>query len=279
MIKIDARKISAVEQQNKRNKAIELKKNGIHYLEIAKKLGVHPNTISNWWSKYNKEDNIVMKKRGRRVGSKRIIDTKEIIKQIIHETPKSLNIPGDELWTRKAIREMIGNDSDSAVYNYLNHWKFSAKFPSMSNFINNNNEEEEEKYQKIVEDCEDEKGEMHWLEKKSYVIEHDENNIDINMIYSVSKKTKLQFMLHEETFNDLILIEFLNRLIMSTDNKICLILNNLNVDTKIVNDWVKEHQAKIVLCHFAKYKTSPVAKTNSKTPRSPTKNQSQPTLF
>jgi len=86
-------------------------------------------------------------------------------------------------------------------------------------------------------------------------------------------------MLYEEKFSDIILIEFLNRLIKSSEDKICLILNNLNMDTKIVNDWMVKHQSKIVLYHFTSYQISTVAKANFKPPRVTHKKQSQPTLF
>ncbi len=278
MKKMDARKISATEQQYKRNKAIEFKKNGIHNLEIAEELGVHPNTISNWWSMYNKEGNILMKKPGRREGVNRTINTKQIIKQIINKTPKTLKLREDELWTRKAIKIWLKHISTTAVNNYLNDCKFAAKFPCETSFINN--KKEEEKYEMIGQECEEKKGEIHWIEKKTYGIEHDEKKININMIFSVSKKTKLQFMLYQENFDDMIFIEFLNRLINSTNNKICLILNNLNVDTEIVNDWLEKHQTKIVLYYFTRYKTSILtAKTNFNAPSLTPKMNSQPTLF
>lgn len=284
MEKLDARKISATEQQELRDRAIKMKEAGRKDLEIAEELNVNSSTISNWWSRYNKDGNITIKKRGRREGTNRAISKKQekhIIKQITSKTPKVLKLADYELWTRQAVKKLIPYVSKTTLNNYLKDWKFAAKFPQIYDTKHIKTEEEKE-FEKIDRKCEVAKAEVNWLEKKTYVLESNKK-IKINMIYSVTKKNKLRFMLYEEKFSDIILIEFLNRLIKSSEDKICLILNNLNMDTKIVNDWMVKHQTKIVLCHFTSYKISTVAKTNSKTkskiPRSTPKKQSQPTLF
>jgi transposase len=50
--KIDARKISTQAQQEKRDIAMRLRDAGMKNIEVAKIVGVHHYTVSQWYSKY-----------------------------------------------------------------------------------------------------------------------------------------------------------------------------------------------------------------------------------
>ncbi len=51
--KIDARKISTQAQQEKRDIAMRLRDAGMKNIEVAKIVGVHHYTVSQWYSKLN----------------------------------------------------------------------------------------------------------------------------------------------------------------------------------------------------------------------------------
>lgn len=62
------------------------------------------------------------------------------------------------------------------------------------------------------------------------------------MISTVTNQGLVQFMIYKENMNADILIQFLEQLIKSQENKVLLILDNLRVcHSKIVKKWVEEH--------------------------------------
>ena len=72
-IKIDARKLSTEQQQEKRNIAIKLWKKKISIKEIDEIVGVHSSTIYAWKNKYIREGSKAVKiaKRGREKDNKK----------------------------------------------------------------------------------------------------------------------------------------------------------------------------------------------------------------
>lgn len=234
-------------QQKNHKLAIEMKEDGHTNTYIAKNLGFHHVTISRWLSRYKKYGYIPIEERGRRKETYRSINgniEKKIIKNIVEKTPKELGLGEQEVWTRKAVGTLIHGVSKTTRNNYLKRWQFEAKFPQIFDDI------EENEYEGIYAECELKKGQVHWLEKKTYVLESN-HKIQINMLYSVTKTNKIKFMLYEQNFSEKILILFLNRLIANSDTKICLILNNFNVNIQTVDNWVIEHQAQIIRHHIS----------------------------
>ena len=79
MEKIDARTLSTDAQQQLRHQAIRLRESGKAYDEISEIVGVHRSTISGWWKAYQEQGiaGIEIKKRGRRLGQGRRLDTKQ----------------------------------------------------------------------------------------------------------------------------------------------------------------------------------------------------------
>ncbi len=76
----------------------------------------------------------------------------------------------------------------------------------------------------------------------------------INMISTVTNQRFVQFMIYKENMNADVFIKFLEQLIISQDNKVFLILDNLRVHhRKIVKKWEKEHKGVITLFHLPSY--------------------------
>jgi uncharacterized protein YjcR len=57
--KIDARKISTQAQQEKRDIAMRLRDAGMENIEVAKIVGVHHYTVSQWYSKYKRDKSLI----------------------------------------------------------------------------------------------------------------------------------------------------------------------------------------------------------------------------
>lgn len=238
-----------LKQQANHKQAIKMREERHTNADIAKKLDIHHVTVSRWLSQYAKYGYIPIGDLGRRKDTHRLInadDEKQIIEKIIEKTPKELGLTEHEVWTRKSVSRMIHYVSKTTKNNYLKRWKFEAKFPQIDDEI------EQMKYDKIDAECALKKGQIHWVEKKTHVLESN-HKIKINMLYSVSKTNKILFMLYEQNFSDEILILFLNRLLESSNTKICLILNNLNMNTETVDNWIMEHQTQIALCHHTSF--------------------------
>ena len=103
MEKEDARKLSPETQEQMRKQAIRLRKKGKTYVEIAEIVGVHRNTVSNWWKVYEREGTRGLKsrQRGFEAGQWRTLDASqelEIQGLIVSKTPNQLKLVY-ALWT------------------------------------------------------------------------------------------------------------------------------------------------------------------------------------
>ena len=143
--KIDARKVDRKTLQYLRNRAVRLRESGKKNIEVAKILGIAPETVSRWYKRYKIRGNsaLKVKQNGRPKGSgKKLTNEQErsIIKKLVDTTPKQLKFKFQEtfllrknrftsfaLWTREAVRELIkrmyGIDMPlSTVGYYLKRW-------------------------------------------------------------------------------------------------------------------------------------------------------------
>lgn len=94
-MKIDARKITTQEQQEKRNIAIKLRKRGISCKEISKIVEINHTTILRWCTKYKREGSKTLKlgQRGRKIGANKSLSTEEeqyVIRQLTDKNPQQL---------------------------------------------------------------------------------------------------------------------------------------------------------------------------------------------
>ena len=88
MDKPDARHLTIETQNYLRQQAIRLRKRGKRVCDISEYLGVHPNTVCEWWSEYIDEGEAALyqQKRGRELGEGRTLS------------------PGEEMMIESAIR-------------------------------------------------------------------------------------------------------------------------------------------------------------------------------
>jgi len=133
--KIDARKISTQAQQEKRDIAMRLRDAGMKNIEVAKIVGVHHCTVSQWYSKYQRDKSLIkIKKRGvQKSTGKKLSDKEEqqIIRLLIDKNPQQLKLKF-ALWTKESVRQLIYQELNkllpiSTVGEYLRKWQFTSK--------------------------------------------------------------------------------------------------------------------------------------------------------
>ena len=76
----------------------------------------------------------------------------------------------------------------------------------------------------------------------------------LNMISTVTNRGLMRFMFYRETMTAQLLIQFLKRLIRSSQKKIFLILDNLRVHySKLLQEWLTENKAFIEIFYLPSY--------------------------
>ena len=138
MDKPDARHLSIETQNYLRQQAIRLRIRGKRVCDISEYLGVHPNTVCEWWSEYidEGESALYQQKRGRELGEGRTLspDEETTVEAIIRgHSPEEYGIES-ALWTRKAVRTLIEQLCGvkmpiRTVGEYLKRWGYSPQKP------------------------------------------------------------------------------------------------------------------------------------------------------
>ena len=283
MKKTDARTLLPATQETLRKQAIRLKKQGKSFVEIASIVGVHRNTVSNWWNSYQDIGlkGIMSKKRGRHLGELRTLSPSqeiEIQNLIIENTPDQLKF-SFALWTRKAIQLLIKQQLGitmpiRTVGEYLKRWGFTPQKPLKRAYEQQPSVVRkwlDTKYPEIVKKAKQENAEIHWGDEtglrnnsqhgrsfspkgKTPVIKLSAKRASINMISTVSNQGKVRFMVYKTTMTAQVLIKFMKRLIKGSRKKLFLILDNLRVHhAYLVRDWVKANKDKIEIFYLPAY--------------------------
>jgi len=283
-MKIDARKLPTQAQQEKRNLAMKLRDKGVKNNEVAQLVGVHPGTVSQWYSRYKKDKKeIVIKKRGRNKGDGKKLTKEEeqtIIRLLIDKTPKQLQFKF-ALWTREAVRQLIKSTFNkelpiSTVGDYLKKWQFTSKKPIKRAYERKDTQTKQwlnEEYPKIKKEAKRENADIWWADETSCIsmptnlkgyapigsknkpiLEHPAKKFRINMISAITNTGKSMFALYDESINVDRFIDFMQRVIDSSKKKVYLIVDNLRVHhAKLVKAWIEEHKEKIAIFYLPPY--------------------------
>lgn len=286
MEKIDARKLTPREISEKRKIVIKLREKGISNNEVAKIVGISPQTTSLYYSNYKKygKASFKVKEAGRpkKVG-KRLSDEQEshIIRLLIDKTPKQLQFKF-ALWTREAVKELIRHELGielpiSTVGEYLRRWQFTSKKPIKRAYERKDAQTKqwlEEEYPKIKREAKADNADIWWADETSCVsmptnlkgyapkgakskpiLEHPAKKFRINMISAITNTGKSMFALYEESINVERFIDFMQKVIDSNnDKKVYLIVDNLRVQhAKLVKAWIEEHKEQIAIFYLPPY--------------------------
>jgi transposase len=252
-------------------------------VEIAEIVGVHRNIVGQWIALWKEKGiaGLKVSKAGRPIGNGRKLmphEELEIKKDLIDKCPDQLKLPF-ALWTRKAVQMHVKEkfDIDIAIRTtgtYLHKWGFTPQKPVKRAYEKNEahvNRWLNDEYPAIAAKAKREKAEIHWgdetgirsdnttpkgysLKGKTPVLKSRGAPEKINMISSITNNGKVRFMFYKEKMCSDLLIEFLKRLIRSTDKKVFLILDNLRVHhSKQVKEWLAEHKAFIEVYYLPSY--------------------------
>lgn len=283
MEKEDARKLSPETQEQLRKQAIRLKKNGKKFVEIAEIVGVHRNTVSNWWKAYEREGSkgLKSKQRGFEAGQWRTLDASqelEIQSLIVEKTPDQFKLVF-ALWTRQAVQELIKirfgiGMPIRTVGEYLKRWGFTPQKPLKRAYEQRPAEVQkwlDEEYPSIAERARQEGAEIHWGDEtgvrsdcqhgrgyspkgKTPVIRLSAKRASINMISSITNQGKVRFMIYKDSMNAKMFIKFIKQLIQDADKKIFLVLDNMRVHhARVVKAWLKDYTEQIELFFLPVY--------------------------
>lgn len=283
MMKRDARKLKKEALEEVRRAAIRLHKSGQSYVEIARALDVHRNTISRWIGDYqlNGAPSIRVGKRGRKKGEQRTLsrdEEREIQSLIINKMPDQLQL-AFALWTRKAVCELVLQRYGMRLPvrtcgEYLKRWGFTPQKPARRAYEQNPAKVAAwmtQEYPGIKAQAKRENAEIHWGDEsavrnecqhvrgyspkgKTPILAVSAKRLSLNMISSVTNQGKVRWMIYRDTLDAKTLIRFLERLIRGAGQKIYLILDNLRVHhSKVVRAWLEEHQDQIRLFFLPSY--------------------------
>jgi len=283
MERIDARKVDPKTLQYLRDRCIKLRKSGKSNKEVATILEIAKETSSRWYSVYRRggKGALKVKKRGRPEGSNKSLtpeQEKHIIRLLIDKNPKELKFKF-ALWTRESVKALIDREFEmdmpiSTVGHYLKQWEFTSKKPIKRAYERNDAKAKawmEEEYPQIKEQAKAEGAEIWWGDEtsaislphnlKAYapkgekaILEHTAKKFRLNMISVITNTGKSMFALYDEAINTERFLDFLQKVIDSSDRKVYLILDNLRVHhAKIVKAWVEEHKDQIELFYLPAY--------------------------
>ena len=283
MEKFDGRKVNQETLKYLRIRCISLRKEGKRNSEIAKLLGLAPQTTSRWWRIYQKDGKKALKpkKTGRPKGSKKALSSEQerrIISMLVDKNPKELKFKF-ALWTRESVKALIDREFGidmpiSTVGHYLKEWQFTAKKPIKRAYERNDAKAKawmQEEYPKIKQQAKKEKAQIWWADETSCIslphnlkgyapkgkkplLEHTAKKFRINMISAITNTGKSMFALYDKAINTDRFLEFLQKVIDSSQTKIFMILDNLRVHhAKVVKEWVEKHKDQIELFYLPAY--------------------------
>jgi len=280
----DGRKLTPSAIMELKRQTVKMREDGCSNQEVARLLDLHPSTTSKWWSAYKRGEDIFQKaKEGRPRGKGKRLDPEEeraIIAKLIDTTPKQLKFPF-ALWSREAVQTLIEHLTGkrlplSTVGHYLQQWQFRAKRPIRRAYERKDAATKrwlEEEYPKIKASAKKEGAQIWWADEMASVslpsylrgyapigthhkpiLEHPAKRFKIDVVSAISPTGKALFALYEGAMNTDRFIDFLQKLIDSSNQKVYLITDNLRVHhAKAVKAWIKEHEDQIAIFYLPAY--------------------------
>jgi transposase len=285
MERIDARKLSPKELVRLRKMVVHLRKKKIPNKEVAELTGLPSQTTSEYYSRYKKEGDafFVVKEAGRpKKSGQRLSDEEQrnIIRLLIDKNPQQLQFKF-ALWTREAVRQLIKQECHkdlplSTVGDYLKKWQFTSKKPIKRAYERKDEKTKQwlkEEYPQIKKQAKADNADIWWADETSCVslptnlkgyapigskhkpiLTHPAKKFRINMISAITNTGKSMFALYEESINVDRFIDFMQRVIDSSEKKVYLVVDNLRVHhAKLVKAWIEEHKEQIAIFYLPPY--------------------------
>jgi transposase len=284
MKKPDARVLAPNTQDYLRQQAIRLRQQGKQFVDIASYLGVHRNTVSDWWQQYQDKGEAALKQqqRGRKVGQGRTLtqEEEECIEQLIQtHFPDELEIDS-ALWTRRAVQALIEQECGvvlpiRTVGLYLWRWGYSPQKPLKRAYEQDPKAVEEwleQTYPLIEQRAKTEGCEVAWGDESGLrsdaqvgrgyapIGETPEIHLSqkkrarVNFIASLSNQGNVRFMLYTSKLTEAVFLTFLERLIAKRERKLFWIVDRHPVHRGgQVQQWLAAHNDQIELFLLPSY--------------------------
>ena len=234
---------------------------GKSYAEIGSIVGVHPTTVCQWFKRYKRSGEAALRggQRGRRPGSgSRLSATqaRRIRRLITDKLPEQLKL-SFALWTRQAVADLIEAQYGvrlpiRTVGDYLARWGMTpirrlrpGPKPKAPRFTGGDEAG-------VRSDARE--GRSYAPRGQTPVAPIPVRRVRVRMISTVTNAGQMRFMLLEEPMHATLLLRFFKRLIASSDRKVFVILDNLQVHRgHVVRDWVRDHADAIELFYLPSY--------------------------
>jgi transposase len=266
-----------------RLRAIRARELGYKCDDIAKILGVAPETVSRWWSAYKSGGLGALPgdRSGRPEGSGRRLaaEQEEQIQQwMVEKSPEDYEV-ASALWTRQAVAELIEKKFGikmpiRTVGEYLNRWGFTPQKPKRKSYKQDPEEVRrwlEQEYPAIERRAAAENAEIHWGDEtgvrstcqvgRGYAPKGETPELkvaggrfSVNMLSTITNQGKVRWMLYTGRMNAALFILFLQRLLRGADHKLFVIVDNLSVhDSVAVEQWLQDKKDRIEVFYLPKY--------------------------
>lgn len=284
MNKPDARLLDPNTQDYLRQQAIRLRQQGKRFVDIASYLGVHRNTVSDWWQHYQEmgEAALNQQPRGRKVGVGRTLTQEQEtnIQELMQaHFPEELGIDS-ALWTRRAVQALIEQQYQvvmpiRTVGLYLWRWGYSPQKPLKRAYEQAPEAVEEwleHTYPEIEQRAASEGAEIAWGDESGLRSDaqvgrgyapigetpeihlSQKKRVRVNFIASVSNQGNIRFMLYTSKFTEAVWLTFLKRLIAKRKRKLFWIVDQHPVHHgRQVQQWLAEHKEQIELFYLPSY--------------------------
>lgn len=280
----DARHLTIETQDYLRQQAIRLLIEGKRVKDISEYLGVHRNTVGDWWWQYEEYGDAALHQlsRGRKEGEGRLLtpmDEADVQALMKGHFPEDYEIDS-ALWTRRAVQALIEQQCGielpiRTVGEYLHRWGYSPQKPTerayeqdpkvVATWI-------EKTYPAIVEQAQREEATIEWgdesgLKSNEYggrgyapigqtpeIRPSERKRERLNFIASVSNAGHVQFMLYTCNLTVEIFIQFLERLIQQRTQKLIWITDRhpIHLNPR-VQQWLAQHRQQIEMFHLPAY--------------------------
>ena len=280
--KTDARSLSPEQQELLRLKAVDMLKEGMKQVEIARLLDVHKDTVGRWAKKVRAKGkkSLARRKKGGPPPTRLTApQSRWICQQIEEKHPEQLKLPF-ALWTREAIAALIRQKYGLVIplrtlTDYLRRWGFTAQKPARQAIEQKPEAVRkwlEEEYPAIEAKAKAENGLIYWGDEmglrsdhqagrsfspkgKTPVVKVSGNRFRCNMISALTNRGQLAFSIFEGNFVVPVFLGFLARLIRhAKDRKVFLIVDGHPVHkARLVKEWLADKSALLELFYLPGY--------------------------